>query len=422
MSIKQKLSRLKGYMTAQVNQENRAEEISVNTANNKMEIPYFEKWQAYHAKPFFFDEQYCFIREVIYPLDFQHGMYQLGQLHEVHEQWRCSILTHPLSSKNHQISDLFFFDTETTGLGSGVGNTIFLLGHARVLDDKVIIRQHFLPNPGAEVALYQSFLSEVDYTTLVTYNGKAFDWPVVKTRHTLIRDVVPKLPSFGHFDLYHAARRIWKHRLESVRLVNVEKEILGIERKEDVPGFLAPMIYFDFLSTQNPEGIFGVLKHNELDLLSLIVLYIHLSKQILGAQKMDNAIEQFEMGRWLDSLGEIQAAKKTYEQVAERNGIEAAKAKWNLSLILKKEKRHDEAMKIWQELFESGSELLKMKAATELAKVYEHRYKQMEEAYKYALHTYQIWKSLVRHYKAQDEMKEHEMLKRIYRLERKLKK
>ncbi|MBA2872445.1 hypothetical protein HNQ85_002754 [Anoxybacillus calidus] len=420
MSIQKKLSRLKGYMSIPSKSDDRKQSVS-QQSDEKVSIPYLEHWESFGAKPFFFDGQYCFVREVSYPLHYKHGHYQLGEFYDVHRQWKHSRFEHPLSSKHHEVSDLFFFDTETTGLGSGAGNTIFLLGHARVLDDRVVVRQHFLPNPGAEVALYQSFLSEVDYTTLVTYNGKAFDWPVLKTRHTFIRDVVPKLPAFGHYDLYHASRRIWKHKLESVRLVNVEKEILGIERHEDIPGFLAPMLYFDFLSTQNPEGIFGVLKHNEIDVLSLIVLYIHLSKQILSANEMKNATEQFEMARWFDSLGEISVARETYERVAESNVQEAAKAKWNLSLIYKKEKRYEEAIAIWQELLQDQSDLLKIKAATELAKVYEHHFKQVEEAYTYALHSYDIWKSLVRAFKQKDEKKEQELLRRLHRLERKLK-
>ena len=55
---------------------------------------------------------------------------------------------------------------------------------------------------------------------MVTYNGKAFDWPQVKTRHTLIREHVPKLPPFGHFDLYHAARRMWKHQSGTLKALN----------------------------------------------------------------------------------------------------------------------------------------------------------------------------------------------------------
>src|SRR5699024_4855932 len=218
------------------------------------------------------DDEYCFIREKRYPLHYQHGKYPFQQLLAAIEGWNDFSGVHPLSAKGFQPDDLFFFDTETTGLGGGVGNTIFILGYARLVDDEIVLRQHFLPEPGLEVPLYQSFLENVDYTTLVTYNGKAFDWPQVKTRHTLIREHVPKLPSFGHFDLYHASRRLWKNELESTKLVTVEKEILSIERENDIPGYLAPMIYFDYVDRKHPEGVLQVLSHNEKDILSLITL------------------------------------------------------------------------------------------------------------------------------------------------------
>lgn len=403
MSIKQKLARLKGHKTTPPHQEETA-------------IPFLEEWRAWGAEPVYFDGDYCFVREVVYSLDTFHGNYRLGEFHDVHHLWQTTALSHPLSSKGHKASDLFFFDTETTGLGSGTGNTIFLLGHARVYDDRVVVRQHILPHPGAEIALYQSFLSEVDYTTLVTYNGKAFDWPVVQTRHTLIREALPKLPSFGHFDLYHASRRIWKQRLSSVRLACVEKEILGVERKEDIPGFLAPMMYFEFLSTKHPETIGGVLKHNEMDIVSLIVLYIHLSKQILQAEKIAHAPDKFEMARWFDTLGEVTEAKKVYEQVAESNRHEAMQAKWNLSLLYKKEKDYSKATAIWEELFSIGQGRWKIQAAIELAKLYEHRFRDPKRAYHYAEEAYRLQKILGR----LSGQSAEEMKKRLDRLMRKI--
>ncbi|MBB3908379.1 ribonuclease H-like domain-containing protein [Anoxybacteroides rupiense] len=413
MSIKEKLAKLKGTSIAAASPACRDDETETD-------VPYLAQWRTMNAEPFFFDGEYCLIREVTYSLDQQHGIYRLGELHEIHEKWQQALFSHPLSSKGHDISDLFFFDTETTGLGSGTGNTIFLLGHARVYADRIVVRQHFLPHPGAEVALYQSFLSEVDYTTLVTYNGKAFDWPVLKTRHTLLRDTVPKLPAFGHFDLYHASRRIWKHRLESVKLAHVEKEILGVERTEDIPGFLAPMMYFEFLSSKQPDGMTGVLKHNEMDVLSLIVLYIHLSKQILQAYNIEHVTEKLEMGRWFDSVGEAGEARKIYEQVAEKEGKESARAKWQLSLIYKKEKQYEKAVKLWRELLQADFDPRSIKAAVELAKLYEHVYKKPEEAYEYAQTAYHMWKKIARTHRFSEPS--DELLKRLKRLERKIRK
>ena len=93
--------------------------------------------------------------------------------------------------------------------------------------------------------------------------------------------------------------------LERLKLSIVEKEILEFERKDDIPGFLAPMIYFDFIERKNPEGMLGILKHNEMDILSLITLYTHLSFQLLGLDRQQTAKETFEVGRWYSYLGRI---------------------------------------------------------------------------------------------------------------------
>lgn len=420
MSLKGKLNRMKKDIIKQEQMLPPALEKSQKAAEKTQDIPYLEKWEAFGAKPFFLDGQYCFVREMIYPLGHRHGLYTFGEMKQAVANWNTSSLSHPLSSKGHLPSDLFFFDTETTGLGGGAGNTIFLLGHARILRDSVVLKQHFLPSPGAEVALYQSFLSEVDYTTLVTFNGKAFDWPQVKTRHTLIRDAVPRLPAFGHFDLYHASRRIWKQRLESVRLSKVEKEILNIEREKDTPGFLAPMIYFDFLQHGNPEAVFGIMEHNETDILSLITLYTHLSKQILDSETIENDQEQYEMARWLEKLGEKEAARQTYNSVASRHAGEAGKAKLALAALHKKEKNWDGALLLWEEVFREGANSHRIAAGLELAKYFEHRAKDSATALEYSIAAYDLWKQQQRIFKTgkQDELAEFQ--KRIQRLERKM--
>ena len=286
---------------------------SDETESNVVDIPFIDKWLQHDTSVYYFDDSYCFIREVHYPLHYQHGNYSFSQLQTIIEHWNNTSLHHPLSANGLIRDDLFFFDTETTGLGGGAGNTIFLLGYAFITKTEVIVRQHILPQPGNEIPLYQSFLERINYDTLVTYNGKAFDWPQLKTQHTLIREHVPKLPEFGHFDLYHASRRLWKDKLERVKLSAVETDILGIKRTSDIPGYLAPMIYFDFIERKDPEILFGILKHNELDVLSLICLYIHISKQILQIDGYNE--ESLKMARWLEYLGEKENAVSTYEEV-----------------------------------------------------------------------------------------------------------
>lgn len=418
MSIKGKLNRLKNHIVKENEDISKNVEPSVRVEE---EIPFLDKWEEFGAKPFYFDGAYCMVRKVEYPLDYQHGLYSFSKLKDVIEMWNSSPLKHPLSAKGHSPSDLFFFDTETTGLGGGVGNTIFLLGHARVQEDRVVLTQHFLPNPGSEIALYQSFLTSVDYTTLVTYNGKSFDWPQVKTRHTLIRDSLPKLPDFGHFDLYHAARRLWKNKLDSVRLSNVEKEILDIKRIDDVPGYLAPILYFDYVENQVPDGIFGVMRHNEIDILSLLTLYIHLSGIVILNEKNKYTSDKYEVARWLEALGEIRKAQELYEQVVDVDSEKELKAKLALAYLSKKENKMEQAVSLFFEVHEKGDTPDAIVASLELAKFYEHKVKDYVTALDFAKSAFSRWKELS-HFgnKTKNAKSEADFEKRIARISKKL--
>ncbi|WP_423407199.1 ribonuclease H-like domain-containing protein [Heyndrickxia sp. MSNUG] len=414
MSLKNKLNRLKPHIKSG-SEKTKAEMTPVQ---DTPEIPFLDVWEKESVSPFYFDDQYCLVREVSYPLDYQHGSYQFGDLLEAVSLWNTEETRHPLSASGHKPEDLVFFDTETTGLGGGAGNTIFLLGHASVSGNSIKLKQHILPQPGAEVALYQSFLENADYTTLVTYNGKAFDWPQVKTRHTLVRDHVPKLPAYGHFDLYHAARRMWKHKIERMKLSIVEQEVLGLERKDDIPGFLAPMIYFDFLERKNPEGLLGVIKHNETDILSLLTLYTHLTFQLLGRDKTQSARETYEVGRWFSYLGESEKAKQTFSGLAELGNEHEAAAKHALAAEYKRNKDWKKAVSLWKESAEKGTSKDRKEACIELAKYFEHREKDLELALEYCRLAESIHISDAETTK-KDMIFNEELKKRIIRISRK---
>ncbi|WNS73984.1 ribonuclease H-like domain-containing protein [Bacillus sp. DTU_2020_1000418_1_SI_GHA_SEK_038] len=410
MSIKNKLNRLKPQLSHKTGSEKLVPKADVT------DFPYREVWEKAGVFPFYFDGDFCLIREKEYSISEKHGIYTFAQFYQAVEAWNSAEISHPLSAAGFQSDQFFFFDTETTGLGGGVGNTIFILGHASLQGNKVHLKQHILPHPGAEVPLYKSFLDSINYKMMATYNGKSFDWPQVKTRHTLIRDQVPKLPPFGHFDLYHASRRMWKHKLERIKLSVVEKEVLGVERKDDLPGFLAPMIYFDYVETKNPEGMLAVLKHNELDILSLISLYTHLSFQILGIDKGQTAREKYEVGRWFSQLGETVSAKKAFSNISAGNGAEALQAKHALAFEYKKQKNWLEAIQLWKDVAEHSELEIKLDACIELAKIFEHREKNIEQALKYT----EMAESIYRANKVENSSVKHEDLtKRLQRLMRK---
>ncbi|MCM2531863.1 ribonuclease H-like domain-containing protein [Neobacillus pocheonensis] len=379
MSLKNKLNRLKPHLSIGVSEE----KITKFAESAAIEVPFLDSWGKVNVFPYVLDQNYCLIREVSYPLSQQHGHYRFSDFLTAVKLWDTGQISHPLSAKGHHPEELFFFDTETTGLGGGVGNTIFLLGYASVIGDQLILRQHILPNPGAEVPLYQSFLEKVNYKTLVTYNGKSFDCPQVKTRHTLVREHVPKLPAFGHFDLFHAARRLWKHKLERLKLAIVEKEVLGVERVDDIPGFLAPMIYFDFIESKQPNGMIGILKHNEIDILSLVTLYTHLTFQLCGMDMKQTRKESYEVGRWYAALGEKLEAENVLTKLVEGNDFTSFQAKLTLAYQHKKEKEWEYARSLFVDVVDSGDQRMMLEACIELAKIHEHRLKDIKIAIDY---------------------------------------
>lgn len=392
-------------------------------SKQNIEIPHLEKWESFDTSPYFLDNAYCLIREIRYPVHAKRGKYTFNDFKTAVSAWQKTNIEHPLSTKGFQPTDLFFFDTETTGLGGGVGNTIFLLGYAYFENDEVVVKQHLLPEPGGEIPLYDSFLKSIDYTTLVTYNGKAFDWPQVKTRHTLVREHVPKLPQFGHFDLLHASRRLWKGELESVKLAIVEKEILGIEREDDVPGFLAPMIYFDFVETKNVDGIMKIMEHNEDDVLSLIALYTHISFQLLGLDREQSKTEQIQVGKWFSSLNQSKQAIKLYEQALDNfDGKESWQAKYDLAMQYKKQKQIEHSLQLWKEIIDEGRGIVKVKATIELAKYLEHKRKNFQDAINVAKEGLYEIKTIKKFSNTMPVKLQEDLQKRIGRLQQKIQK
>ncbi|MET3696069.1 hypothetical protein SAMN05877753_102398 [Bacillus oleivorans] len=374
MSIKGKLNRMKNH-------------LSIDSGPNKdfskaFQIAEIDSWKEngfilYEAK-----DGYCFVKKKKYPLSFQVGRYSVQDFQKAVRIWQHYDGKHPLSSKGYRDTDLFFFDTESTGLGSGAGNHLFILGHARIDHGNLIVTQHILPEPGFEVALYESFLSECNVQALVTYNGKAFDWPLVQAKYSLIRNEVAKLPAFGHFDLFHACKRLFKHELPSMKLSVIEKEVLGVARGEDVPGYLSGMIYQDFLERKDPEGIFALCLHNERDILSLVSLYTHLSFLVHQQTETVSSVA-FEIGRWEAASGNIKKAITQLQILADTKNEWNDQAKFQLASQYKKTKQIEDAIPLWLELASHSSDLKKIISCIELAKWMEHINKDFSEALKF---------------------------------------
>ncbi|WP_059351069.1 ribonuclease H-like domain-containing protein [Bacillus coahuilensis] len=353
MSLVNKLSRMKAHLNIEPSKKT----IEAKEETYMDRFPFIEEWKKNHASLVEVEGQYCLMRKIIYPHDYVHGKYSFQQLKNVVKAWQSVTSDHPLSVKDLKIEDLLFFDTETTGLGGGVGNTIFLLGYATWKDRGIEVTQLFLPSPNDEIAFYQTFINENPLKCILTYNGKSFDWPQVQSRHTLVKNEVDPLPNPIHLDLYHASRRLYKEELDSVKLVQIEKDILSFERKDDTPGYLAPMIYFDYLDRKNPEGIFSIMKHNEEDVLSLITLFIHLSEQVLELKEDQTDKEKLKIGKWFKYLGEQKTALSIFQSIQSTEELDIrASTLHHLGFFAKQRKEYDVALKCWLEVMLEGNE------------------------------------------------------------------
>ena len=140
-----------------------------------------------------------------------------------------------------------FLDTETTGLAGGSGTYAFLIGVGRITPAGFELRQFFMRDLAEEASLLHG-LSEylAQFDTLVTYNGKTYDQPLLETRYRMAR-MKPPFGRMEHLDLLFGARRLWKLRFDSCRLVDLENQILGFEREGDLPGEMIPYVYFEYL-------------------------------------------------------------------------------------------------------------------------------------------------------------------------------
>jgi uncharacterized protein YprB with RNaseH-like and TPR domain len=199
--------------------------------------------------------------------------------------------------------DLLFFDLETTGLSTGAGTVAFLAAFGR-LDraGKLRITQYLLLDYPGESDFIEALLGEFgDGLTMVSYNGKCFDSQILKTR-CLMNGIVP--PEYRHADLLHPARRLWKRLLPDCSQATIETGILGIDRTGDIPGALAPDIWFAFLRHGETEPLFGICEHNRRDIAGLATIFsalVHIADNPFEAAKSINFDLEALALRWYES-------------------------------------------------------------------------------------------------------------------------
>src|SRR5467141_2475686 len=253
-----------------------------------------------------------------------------------------------------------FLDTETTGLAGGTGTYAFLIGLAW-WDAGGLQSEQFLMRDFTEEYSILHELAEraAERPVLVTFNGKSFDWPLLENRFTMTRSIaVPKLAA--HLDLLHPARALWKLRLGSVRLVELERHVLdasrlGWNREDDVASALIPQFYFDYLRGGPVEPLAGVVRHNQMDLRGLAALFGKINDLLSGTPAAAGEIESldlFGLSRFLQRRGEDDRAHSACAQALSigRTAEFRPRARRELALMAKRRGQHADAAAIWLEI------------------------------------------------------------------------
>ena len=214
-------------------------------------------------------------------------------------------------------------DTETTGLGIAAGTVPFLVGLGRWQGEEFVVRQLLLPDHPDERAMLDVLERHIPKdASLVTYNGRGFDWPLITSRYRLHGRPPPA--HAAHLDLLGLARQVWRHRLPDARLASVEAGICGVRRHGDLPGALIPERYFDWLRTGDPSLFQDVLEHNHQDVLSLALLLRVLAHDVLperNGASPSGAVEPQDLaglGRLYARRGKTAAALPCFERSLER--------------------------------------------------------------------------------------------------------
>jgi uncharacterized protein YprB with RNaseH-like and TPR domain len=200
---------------------------------------------------------------------------------------RCSLssLTRPLRHLIPGGQDWLCLDTETSGLAGGSGTLAFLVGLVRLQEGQLWLRQYLLTGYSPEPALWALLAEELrGGETLVSYNGKSFDLPLVATRCSLNRCPNP-WQGMAHLDLLYLTRRLYAATWPDCRLATAEQRLLGLERSGDLPGAEVPRVWRDWLRHGRRQGLRAVLRHNQSDLLSLALLLPALD-QIVGGDQL----------------------------------------------------------------------------------------------------------------------------------------
>jgi uncharacterized protein len=274
-----------------------------------------------------------------------------------------------------------FLDTETTGLAGGTGTYPFLVGIAWWDAGGLEIEQFFMRDHSEEHSLLVALAQRMaEKRVLVTFNGKTFDWPLLETRFRMTRAIRAPTPR-AHLDFLHPARNLWRLRLGSARLPELERHVLGWDRGADVISEFIPTIYFDFLRGGPAEPLIPIFYHNQMDLRGLAGVAARVVS-LLGnlESRGTDGLELFGVSRICERRGRWARARELYSQSLALELPDAAGrlAKKALARLAKRDGEFALACEVWNTMLDGSREGIEAYEA--LAIHYERRARQPHNA------------------------------------------
>jgi uncharacterized protein len=312
------------------------------------------------------------VKDFYYSLDGRYGKVRLGDWQGLQPE-TLAVISGKSAFAALDAQKVLFFDSETTGLAGGTGTIPFMLGFGffseQVFQAKIFILQD-LDKEGEFLAAVDDFLKTGNFSATVTFNGKAFDFPLLETRYILQRRHFPLL-DLPHLDFLFPARTLWKNTFDSRKLGYLGEMLLGLSREDDIEASTIPALYFNFLRNQDFSAIESVIEHNAMDLVGLAAVVL------LGARYLDDHSltgdegEILGLGMLCERAGLLEKAEAFYQIAKEVSGRAdvQTQAVRRLSVLLKKKKLYKEALQLW-EILSAGNDL---QAYREISVHYEHR-------------------------------------------------
>lgn len=335
----------------------------------------------------------CFVREVVYPGATLRSRYTLAAC--LGQPLDTLVALYPEANlADFDFARAAFLDTETSGLGGGAGAYAFMIGvgvfepparqplsqgEASAAEPAFVVRQFFMRSEREERAVLHALADVLDArTSLVSFNGRSFDLPLLTNRFIMHRQT-PRLTDAPHLDLLHPARRVWRQRLPSCALSSLETEVLGLRRTQaDVPGWLIPTLYFQYLQSGDARDLVGVFYHNQEDILSMVTLAATLTRLLADpwAGETIHALDMAALGWTYDQAGRAVEAERAYRDALTHPLPDDVRLQTTsrLGQLLKRQARLAEAAETWQRWITSikrSGNVKDIEPYLELAKYYE---------------------------------------------------